>query len=61
MYKHEQYYSINRYKQNDQNKLVYLQPYGSYYLQTHSKNSDIDTVMLIPSFVNVDTFMELIT
>lgn len=40
--------------------MVKLQPYGSYLLGTAGKTSDIDCILLLPDYVTVDGFMEIL-
>ena len=43
---------------NPNTRLAFIQPYGSYYLETHNSSSDIDTVVIFPNYVSEQTFFE---
>ncbi|CAL5992876.1 Poly(A)_polymerase [Hexamita inflata] len=51
---------MTSYRANDpSSRLAFIQPYGSYYLQTHTPSSDIDSVVVFPCYVNETTFFEI--
>lgn len=43
---------------NPATRLAFIQPYGSYFLDTHNSASDIDTIVIFPNYVSEQTFFE---
>lgn len=44
---------MTNYRPNDpRSRLAYIQPYGSYFLQTNTPESDIDAIVLLPQYVS---------
>ncbi|KAH0571293.1 Poly(A) polymerase [Spironucleus salmonicida] len=45
---------------SDVNRLAFIQPYGSYLLNVHTPGSDIDSVVLLPFYVDSKTFFDVL-